>query len=76
MYQNFTDDKWIEKLISEKKKVEITTQDAHYYTGVIVGMSENSILFLDKFNQELMFYMRDIRRIIVLNNNGKKRGQE
>ena len=66
-YQNYKEDKYIEKLISEKKKVQINLSEGFVYSGFIVGMSGNSILFLDKFSQELIIWIRDIKRIIVLN---------
>ena len=71
MYKNFKEDKFIEKLISEKKKVKISLQEGFVYTGFVVGMSENSILFQDKFKQEMMIFMKDIRRILVFNSEGK-----
>ena len=74
MYKNFQDDEYIKKLIEGKKKILLTMNDARTYQGIIVGMSHNSILFVDKFNQEIMFYMKDIRRILVLNGEVKKNG--
>jgi len=76
MNEKFNDEKYIKKLIEAKKKVILTTNDAWTYTGVIVGMSENSILFIDKFGSEILFYMNDIRRILVTNGNYKKGGKK
>jgi len=76
MYENFKDDEYIKKLIEAKKKILLTMNDARTYQGIIIGMSPNSILFVDKFNQEIMFYINDIRRILVLNGNYKKGGQK
>jgi len=76
MYENFKDDEYIKKLIEEKKQIILTMNDARTYTGFIIGMSENSILFIDKFGSEILFYMNDIRRILVLNGNYKKEGKK
>ena len=67
MNEKFNDEKYIKKLIEGKKKILLTMNDAWTYTGIIKGMSSNSILFRDKFNQEIMLYIKDIRRILVLN---------
>lgn len=71
MQENFKDKKFIKKLIEGRKKIILTMNDARTYTGVIVGMSKNSMLFKDKFAQEIMFYIADIRRILVLNSEGR-----
>jgi len=71
MYKNFKEDKFIEKLIFEKKKVKISLQEGFAYVGFVIGMSENSILFKDKFEQEMMIFMKDIRRILVFNSEGE-----
>jgi len=76
MNENFKDEEYIKKLIEEKKQIILTMNDARTYTGVIVGISENSILFIDKFGSEILFYMNDIRRILVTNGNYKKEGKK
>ena len=76
MNENFKDEEYIKKLIEEKKQIILTMNDARTYTGFIIGMSENSILFIDKFGSEILFYMNDIRRILVINGNYKKEGKK
>lgn len=71
-YQNYKEDKYLEKLRSEKKKILLTLNTGHTYTGFIVGLSPNSFLFVDKYDQEMMFWIKDIRRILVINSEVKK----
>jgi len=74
VYENFKQDEWIKKLILEGKRVQINLNEGFVYTGIIAGMSPNSILFKDKFGQEIMIFIKDIKRILVLNGDGKKNG--
>ena len=71
MDEKFKEDEYIENLISKKIKVNLTLDNNFHYTGFIVGMSKNSILFRDKFDQEHMFFIKDIRRILTINNHKK-----
>ena len=73
MKKESIEDKYIKNLIDKKVKVSLATIDGLYYQGFIVGMSENSILFKDKFDQELMFFFKDIRRIVPYKDNKKSR---
>jgi len=66
IYQNYKGDDFIEKLISEKKRVKVITIDGEYYFGCILGMSTNTILMLDKYGQDVFIFIGDIRRFIVL----------
>jgi len=75
-YENYNEDKYIEKLISEKKRVQINLNEGFVYSGHIIGLSTNSLLFVDKFGQELMIFIKDIKRILALNSDGKKKGVE
>ena len=76
MKKESLEDKYIKNLIERKVKVSLATIDGLYYQGFIIGMSENSILFKDKFKQELMFFFKDIRRIVPFRDNEKKEGEE
>ena len=67
MEKDFEDKEYIKTLIEGKKKIILTMSDEKTYTGFIVGISENSFLFKDKFNQDILFYIKDLRRILVLN---------
>ena len=72
MEKYFEDKEYIKTLIEGKKKIILTMSDEKTYTGFIVGISENSFLFKDKFNQDILFYIKDLRRILVLNGEGKR----
>jgi len=75
MDKKFNNNEYLKKLIEGRKKIILTMNDQRTYTGFIVGVSKNSFLFMDKFNQEILFYINDIRRILVTNGEEKIRGE-
>jgi len=71
-YLGFKEDEYLKKLHSEKKKILLSMNTDFTYTGFIIGVSKNSFLFKDKFNQEMMFWIKDIKRLLVINSEGKR----
>lgn len=57
----------IEKLINGKKRVKIVLRNNDIFVGVIEGCSNNSIQMKDKFNDDVLIFIRAIQTIKVLN---------
>ena len=54
---------FIKNLIDEKIKVDISTIGNYFYQGIITGVSKNSIILIDKYNEDVMVFLSDIKKI-------------
>jgi len=52
--------KYLEKFQKDKVRVKLNLKNGKFYTGVIIELSENTVLFLDKFGNELPFSLDSI----------------
>ncbi len=63
----------LEKYKDTKQKVKINLQNGRFYTGLIIKIEDNSVIFLDKFQHEMMINISSIAYIIPVDGgtNGK-----
>jgi len=57
------EDKYLEGLVLNKTPVKVNLKDGKFFAGIILGVTEVCILFLDKFNNEVFISRDDIQRI-------------
>jgi len=47
------DKKYLSKYKEEKTRIKVNLKNGRFYTGIILSLEDNTILFLDKFNIEM-----------------------
>ena len=47
------DKKFIEKYFIEKLKIKLNLKNGRFYTGIIIKLEEHTVLFKDKFEEEI-----------------------
>jgi len=62
----------IARFIEEKRKVCISLKTGSFYKGFILVLGDNSVLFKDKFGDEMMFSLDIIESIVPARDNEDK----
>jgi len=59
------DKKFLEKFYKEKKKIKINLKNGYFYQGFILSIEGNTIIFKDKFNEEIPIALDSISYITL-----------
>lgn len=67
------DKQLLKKFYENKTKIKLNLKNGRFYTGIILGLYESSLLFKDKYGKELPFSLDSISYIDVAegDNNGR-----
>jgi len=58
------DKKHLKKILEEKSKVKINLKNGFFYTGHIISVDDSSLLFKDKFGEEIPIDIDSISYVI------------
>jgi len=61
------ENKYLIKFYEEKTKIKINLKNGKFYTGTIKELGEHTLIFIDKFNNELPFDLDVISYIDIIN---------
>ena len=62
------------RYVEPKTKVNLSLKNGTFYNGFILIVGDDSLLFLDKYNSEIMISLDAINVVAPFRENGKKKG--
>jgi len=65
--------KRLEIFFKKKQKIKLNLINGRFFTGIIIDLDDDSLVFKDKFDNELTFSLDSISYIDIVNYNGGAR---
>ena len=59
------DKKYLQKYLENNTKIKINLKNGRFYTGIILSIEGNTILFRDKYNAEIPFDLDSISYVTL-----------
>ena len=65
------DKKYLERYLENKIRIKINLKNGYFYEGIILSIEDNTVLFRDKYGEEIPIDLSSVSYIIPVKNGGR-----
>ena len=65
------DKKYLERYLENKIRIKINLKNGYFYEGIILSIEDNTVLFRDKYGEEIPIDLSSVSYIIPDKNGGR-----